>query len=148
MPQTTNAISFANCKIELSANGSAWTDVSGFANSVSVDGGERAVSEFFTMDGDTPILTSGKRSSLEVNIKAVYTEAGSDPYAMAIAAYEGNTNLYARWSPKGGLSTNFQFTTGKGIVVAPVYPQGAADSADAVQIEVQLKVPTITKSVV
>ena len=148
MAQTTNALSWANCKIELSANGSAWTDVSGFANSVSVDGGERAISEFFTSDGNTPILTAGKRSSLEVTVKAVYTEAGSDPYAMAIAAYEGNTALYVRWSPKGGLSTNFQFTTALGHVLKPVYPTGAADSADAIAIEVAIKTATITKSAV
>jgi len=148
MAQTTNALSWADCKIELSANGTAWTDVSGFANSVSVDGGERATGEFFTDDGDTPIVTSGKRGTLEVTVKAVYTEAGSDPYAMAIAAYEGNTPLYIRWSPKGGASTNFQFTTGLGHVLKPVYPQGAADSPDAIAIEVAIKTTSITKSVV
>jgi len=148
MAQTSNALSWASCKIELSANGSAWTDVSGFSNSVSVDGGERGVGEFFTADGDTPILTAGKRSSLEVTVKAVYTEAGSDPYAMATAAYEGNSALYVRWSPKGGVSTNFQFTTARGHVLKPVYPQGAADSPDAIAIEVTIKTASITKSAV
>ena len=148
MAQTSNALSWANCKIELGTNGIAWTDVSGFANSVSVDGGERGIGEFFTADGDTPILTSGKRSSLEVTVKAVYTEGGSDPYALAIAAYEANSPLYVRWSPKGGVSTNFQFTTALGHVLKPVYPQGAADSPDAIAIEVAVKTASIAKSVV
>lgn len=143
MTQTSNAISFANCVISLSANGSSWTDVSGFANSVSVDGGERATSEFFTVDGDTPIITSGKRSALEVTIKAVYTESGSDPFALALAAYEGNTPLYVKWVPKG---TGFIYTTSIGSVVGPVYPTGAADSSDAVTIEVKVKCASIAKT--
>lgn len=148
MAQTTNAISWKDCKIEMSANGTAWTDVSGFSNSVKVDGGERAIGEFFTVDGDTPILTAGKRSALTVTVAAVYTEAGSDPYALAVAAYEDCTPLYVRWSPKGGNATNFQFTTSSGFVTQPVYPAGAADSGDPISIEVAVQVASITKSVV
>jgi len=146
MAQTTNALSWANCKIELSTNGSSWTDVSGFANSVGVDGGERATSEFFTVDGDTPIVTAGKRGFLEITIKAVYTEAGSDAYAMGIAAYEGNSALYARWTPKGSGAGAFVFTTSAGRVTKPIYPQGAADSADAIQFELGISCGSITKT--
>jgi len=143
MPQTSNAISFANCTIFLSTNGTSWTDVSGYANSVTVDGGERAVSEFFTVDGDTPIITKGKRSLLEVTVKAVYTEAGSDPFAMALTAYEAGSPLYVKWIPKG---TGYTYITSAGVVTAPVYPQGAADSSDAITTEVKIKCATITKS--
>ena len=147
MSQTQNALSWANCRIELSPDTMTWTDVSGFSNSVKVDGGERAVSEFFTVDGDTPILTQGKRSALEVAIKAVYTEEGSDPFALALTAYEAGSPLYARWSPKGGTTGNFLYTTSKGVCTKPVYPQGAADSADALPAEVTIKVASIAKSV-
>lgn len=146
MAQTTNALSWANATISLSANGTSWTDISGFANSVSVDGGERATSEFFTVDGDTPIVTSGKRGFLEITIKAVYTEAGSDAYAMGMTAYENNTPLYARWVPKGSGTGAFVFTTSIGRVTKPIYPQGAADSADAIQFELGISCGSITKS--
>lgn len=146
MAQTTNALSWANATISLSANGTTWTDISGFANSVSVDGGERATSEFFTVDGDTPIVTSGKRGFLEITIKAVYTEAGSDAYAMGMTAYENNTPLYARWVPKGSGTGAFVFTTSIGRVTKPIYPQGAADSADAIQFELGISCGSITKS--
>lgn len=146
MAQTTNALSWANATISLSANGTTWTDISGFANSVSVDGGERATSEFFTVDGDTPIVTSGKRGFLEITIKAVYTEAGSDAYAMGMTAYENNTPLYAKWVPKGSGTGAFVFTTSIGRVTKPIYPQGAADSADAIQFELGISCGSITKS--
>lgn len=143
MTQTSNAFSWANCVISLSTNGSVWTDVSGFSNSVEVDGGERAVSEFFTVDGDTPILTAGKRSLLEITLKAVYTEAGSDPFALGLAAYEAGSALYIKWVPKSG---GYTYTSSAGIVASPVYPSGAADSADAIATELVLKVASITKS--
>lgn len=147
MAQTTNAISWANATISLSPDGTNWTDVSGFANSVTVDGGERATSEFFTVDGDTPIVTAGKRGFLDITIKAVYTEAGSDAYALGMAAYENNTPLYAKWIPKGSGTGAFVFTTSIGRVTKPIYPQGAADSADAIQFELGISCGSITKSV-
>jgi hypothetical protein len=146
MPQTTNALSWANCAISLSADGTNWTDVSGFANSVAVDGGERATAEFFTVEGDTPIVTAGKRGFLDITVKAVYTEAGSDAYAMGQAAYEGNSPLYLKWIPKGSGVGAFVFTTSIGRVTKPIYPQGAADSADAIQFELGLSCGAITKS--
>ena len=143
MAQTTGGFSWANCVVSLSANGSAWTDVSGFTNSVKVSGGERAVSEFFTVDGDTPILTRGKRSALEITLAAVYTELGTDPYAMATTAYEGGSLLYIKWVPKVG---GFTFTSGGGYCTKPLYPSGAADSSDALPVEVTIKVATVTKT--
>lgn len=146
MAQTTNALSWANAVIKLSTDGTTWTDVSGYANSVSVDGGERATSEFFTVDGDTPIVTAGKRGFLNITVKAVYTEEGSDAYAMGMAAYENNTPLYLQWIPKGTGAGAFVFTTSVGRVTKPIYPQGAADSADAIQFELGISCGKITKS--
>jgi hypothetical protein len=150
MAQTLNSLSWANCLIELSDDdGATWEDISGFANSISVDGGERAVGEFFTADGDTPIITSGKRGSLEIAIKAVYTEDAVDaPYIMAQEAYDNHTNLRIRWSPKGGGVGTFRFTAAEGPVLKPVLPQGAADSSDAIPIELTIKTLSIVKATV
>lgn len=148
MAQTTDAVSFRNCKIEMSTNGSTWTNISGFANSISVEGGERNIGEFFTFDGDTPILTAGKRGAFDLTAKVVYTEGASDPYEVFRAAYEAATDFYLRWSPKGGTSGQFMFTTGKGIITTPAYPGGEASSPDAIAFEFKIKVLTITKSVV
>lgn len=148
MAQTTGAVSFRNCKIEMSPNGSTWTDISGFANSISIEGGERMIGETFTLDGDTPIITPGKRGSFDLTSKIVYTEGVSDPYEVFRAAYEAGSDLYFRWSPKGGTTGQFQFTTDKCIVITPAYPSGEASSADAIAFEFKLKCLTITKAVV
>lgn len=150
MAQTLNSLSWANCKIELSDNaGVDWRDVSGFTNAVSVDGGERSTAEFFTADGGVPIITAGKRAALEITIKAVYTEdATYAPFIMAQNAYDNHTPLMVRWSPKGGAIGDFRFTSAAGPCTAPVLPQGAADSSDAIPVEVTIKVPSITKSTI
>ena len=148
MAQTTDGMSFKDCKIETSANGSSWTDISGFANSLDVSGGERKLEETFTYSGDVPILTAGKRGALEVKVKAVYTEGASDPTEVVRAAYEGGTSLYVRWSPKGGTTGQFQYATAAGKVTTPVYPKGDAESAAAVMIEFTLKTPSVTKAAV
>lgn len=148
MAQTTNAITLRAEYIAISTNGTAFTDISGFSNSVEVGGGDREIGTFFTADGDTPILGAGKRGELEVTLKAVYTEGASDPFMVALSAYEGATDLYARWAPKGNATGNLQYTTSKGIVVSPVYPQGEVQSGDPVAIEIMLKCASITKATI
>jgi len=148
MAQTTDAMSAKNTKIEISTNGSSWTDISGFANSIEVDGGERMSDEVHTFDGFTPIITLGKGSMYEITCKVVYTEGVSDPAEVIRAAYEGGTSFYIRWSPKGGTTGNFMFTTGAGYILSPTYPSGDAGSAEAIGIEFKVTVPNITKSVV
>ena len=146
MAQTTGALSWANCQIELSANGSTWTDVSGFSNSLSLDGGDRQMGEFFTCDGELPIITYGKRNMLTITIQAVYTEDGSDPYEMAHQAAENNTPLYVRWSPKAWAAIgDLRFVSGAGFVSSPIYPQGAADSPDAIVVDIAINVGSITR---
>lgn len=151
MTQTVNSMSWANCKIELSDDaGVNWRDVSGFSNSITVDGGERATSEFFTAEGDTPIVTAGKRASYEITLKAVYTEDASNaPFIMGLTAYSSvNNRLLIRWSPKGGAIGTYRYTSSEAMVNSPVFPTGAADSSDAIPVELKLKCLSITKATV
>lgn len=148
MAQTTGGISFVNCKVEFSVNGSAWTDVSGFASTVDVGGGVRATGEAYTFDGSFAIVRRGKAEPFEITCDAIYTEAANEAYALAKAAFENGTDLYIRWSPKGGTSTQKMFTSSVGIVTDPVYPTGDADSGDPVLISVKIKCTQITESTI
>lgn len=148
MTQTTDALSFRNGKLELSTNGSTWTNISGFSNAVTISGGERAIGALFTHDGDTPILTAGKRGQLEITVKAAYTEGGSDPTETVRAAYEAASALYVRWSPGGGGTGDFQYASAVGIVKNPTYPQGSVDNGDPITVDFVLVVASVTKSVV
>jgi hypothetical protein len=148
MAQTENAISFVDADVDISEDGAVWVPISGFTNSVAVEGGDRATSEFFTLDGDTPIVTKGKRGLINVTISALYTEVADEPYDVVSGVVEANGNLYVRWAPKGNTNGNNRFTTSKGIIVSPVFPTGAADSADAVPLEFTVRVGAITKAVI
>lgn len=148
MAQTSVAYSMKNCRLEISTNGTTWTDISGFSNEVSWDGGERDTEGTPTFDGDTKLLTTGKRDLVTVTAKVVYTEGASDPVNTAQSAFEADTDLYLRWSPRGGSSGQRMYTTSAGRVKKPTFPQGATDSASAILVEIQLVTPNVTVSTV
>ena len=140
-------ISFRNATVGISADGSNWTDISGFANKVEVSAGDRPAEEVFVFANDYPALTPGKRKALEVKITALYTEGVADLFETTRTAYENATNMYVRWAAKGTAGGNFLFTCDPGIVTIPVYPTGEAHPGTAVTVVLSTKVPRITKSV-
>lgn len=148
MAQTTGGMSMKDCSLEYSTNGSSWTDISGFSNSIEPDGGDRKLSETYTMDGDTAIITKGKREPIDLKVRIVYTEGGSDPFEVVRAIHEAGSDFYLRWSPKGGDSTEFMYTSPAGAIQSFPYPGGDTGSSDAIMTEFVLKVPYVTKSVV
>lgn len=150
MAQTTGAISWVDSFIEYSLNGSDWIDCSGFSNAIEVSGGDRATAGTFTSDGDTPILTAGKRDLLTVALTAVYTAGSSDVWQEAHDQYDtdGGDPFYLRWAPAGSDSGNQNFTTSAGEIVNPSFPQGAADSPDALMADIQLVCASITKGTI
>jgi len=147
MAQTTDALSAIDCLIEIGDDGATWTDISGFANSIEVEGGDRQSGEVHTFDGFTPILTLGKGSLYEITCKIVYTEGATDPTEVIRAAYEGGTEFYIQWTPKGGAAGDFVYTSGAGYILSHTYPSADAGSPDAIGIEFVVTVPNITKSV-
>lgn len=148
MAQTTNGITMRATKVEISTDGAAWTVISGHAASILVAGGERQIGEVFTADGDSPIVLPGKRSSYELTAKCVYTEVGGEPFAVVFAAYEAGTPIYIRWSPKGGNSTNYLYTSSAGIISSSPYPQGEFGSPDPVTFEFKIKCTSITRTTI
>jgi hypothetical protein len=148
MTQTTGGFTFRSVKIEYSLNGTAWTDMSGFANKIEVGGGEREIGEFFTADGDTPFLGAGKRGHIELGCMIAHTEGAGDPSEVIRAAQEAASQFWMRWSPKGGTSGQFMYTTGPGFIKEPIYPKGEVQSGDPIGIEFTLHAPSITKSVI
>lgn len=150
MAQTTGAMSWVDSYVEYSLDGAAWVDVSGFSNAIEVSGGDRATGETFTSDGDTPIITAGKRGALTVTLSAVYTEGDSDVWNTAHEQYDTDAGgaFYLRWSPAGSDSGNRQYATSAGEIINPMFPQGAADSPDALMAEISILCASITKSTI
>lgn len=147
MAQTTDAISMANAKVEVSTDGSTYTDISGFAAQVEVSGGDRQAGDSYTYDGDTAIITIGKREPIDITVNVVYTEGSSDPFEAVRAQYEAGSDLYVRWSPKGGSTGDKQYTA-NGPVTSFAYPAGEAGSGDAVLCQFTVHVASISVSAV
>jgi hypothetical protein len=152
MAQTTSGLSWVAAKVEMSTNGTTWTDMSGWETAVAVSGGERMTGETYTTDGDTPIITAGKRGPVDLTVRYVYTEVATDPFKVALDAYEtaGGGAFYVRYSPKGGAVGDYQYTvdTLNNVLVQPGYPMGEAGSADAILGEIVLKTAKLTRATV
>jgi len=148
MAQTTDGMSLRDCKVEISTNGTDWTDISGFGAAVERSGGDRQSGDAYTFDGDTAIIAAGKREPIELNVRTVYTEGGSDPWQAVRTQYENAGDLYVRWAPKGGSVGDFRFTSDAGVVKNCPEPTGEAGSGDVVLFQFTIRVPKVTKSVV
>ena len=142
------AFSAKNLKIEVSTNNTTWTNITGQANAISVDGGERMTEDLFYFGQDTGEIVTGPREPLEVTVKVVYLESATGAFETVRQAYEAGSSLYVRWSPQGGAAGNFQFATDAGVVTSFGYPTGEAGSADPLMCEFTLRTPKITKSVI
>lgn len=147
MAQATG-ISAKDTYVAISTDNSNWTDISGFASVVEPGGGDRKSGEYYTFDTDVAGLSRGKREPIDLKVSIVYTEGVSDAWATINSAYENNTALYVRWSPKGNTTGNNRYTSSAGIVTSCIYPKGEAESADTVLCEATVRVASVTKSAV
>lgn len=149
MAQTTGAMSGRALYVALSTTGTTFVDISGHGNGVTPGGGERATGEAFTGDTDTPIVTIGKRSMMELTVNVIYTEATTDGYTLIKTAYEAGSALYVRWAPKGNTTGNIMFTTAAAYVTNPPY-QGVEDvgSGEALMMEANFVTASVTQATV
>lgn len=150
MAQTTSAISGAANVVEYSVNGSSWTDISGFSQSVEVDAQARANGAAYTFDGDAAIVTFGKLEPFTITVNVVYTEDASSVYEALLSVFQaaGGGAFYLRWTPAGQTAGNNVFTTpSTKISEFPVGVNVDASSGDPLMFEFVVgPVPSITMS--
>ena len=112
MAQTTGSLPQGGCQVEVSTDGSTWTDVSGSVASVSMSGGDQMTGEQHTFDGQYPIVTgSGKMNATTAEFSIVYTETSSEAFDIVYGRFEdgGAGTIYVRYSPAGGQSTEARY---------------------------------------
>ncbi len=149
MAQTTGGSTMRDLDIGISINqGSTWTDISGHSNSIEPGDGERETGEFFTADGDVPIMGAGKRASSTLKVKIVYTEGASEPTKILRDAFKNTTLVRLRYSPKGMTTGNYLYTSTDGYVKTPILPGGEVQTGDPTPIEFTLAVADVNDSVV
>lgn len=156
MAQTTGAISQAGFKIEVSTDGTSWTDISGAASSVAVEGGDYGVGEQMTAEGaEAVVVSSGKRAPVMVTINSLYTETALEAFAIVRSRYEGaDPTIFVRWSPKGGSVGESRFTAAVGGVAAAVpivscnVPELDATSEDLALFEWSVRAPGLLRATI
>lgn len=148
MTQITGAMSAVAGYVGIrSATTGAFTDVSGSGNAVTINPQNRASGETYTFDGDTAIITYGKREPIDVVVRIVYTEGA--PYSTLKTAHEtaGGGNMQVQWIPKGiGAVGNYTYTTGLAKITSFGYPSGDAGSADPLMVEFTVRTESITQA--
>ena len=148
MTQTTGHTTLRNMQVEISSDNTNWTDISGEFNSLDVSGGEITTGEAYTADGDLPLVGIGKIALTEAKLKVIYVETSGSAWNTFFDAYVNGTDVYMRYSPKGGNSGNLRFTSGKGFVTSPVYPKGEVSDGVPTMCELTFKCPGFSKSTI
>lgn len=156
MTQTTTAMSGANSKVEVSTNGTVWTDISGANTTVSVSGGEIGAGSQHTALGTEAVVTSSKKKApVTVTVKCLYTETTSEPWNVVRGVYDSATPvLYVRWSPAGGGTGALRYNTAVGGAAAAVplltctLPDLDANSEDPAMFEFSVMTPGIKQETV
>ena len=80
MAQTVVGMSGVNALLQVSADGSTWTDISGSANQVSATEQTRMSGEAYTFEGDYAVVTAGKREPVELAVRVLYTEEAAESF--------------------------------------------------------------------
>jgi hypothetical protein len=149
MAQTTNSTSARNAVLEISSDGSTWTNISSVANSVSPGSGARMTGEANTFDGDGTIVVAGKQEAQESKIKLIYTEDGVGYEVLRGYFASTNSTCYLRVAPNGATTGNYRHTSAKGVITEfPYFADLDASSGDVMAIELTVKHPGWTKAVV
>jgi hypothetical protein len=141
------AYTMKNCKIELSTNNSTWTDISSETNSVAMSGFELESEATGVFGQAKKEQTIGGYAIGTVTVRSMYAESTTGAWGLAHAAHTNRTALYVRWSPRGGTTGQYRYTTDAGYVKSPVWPVGE-DGAAAVMPEIVLETPFVTQTTI
>jgi hypothetical protein len=157
MAQTTVSIPRSNFKVEVSLNGSSWTDISGHATGVNVSGGEQMTGEQMTAENQYPIVVAtNKVSASTIEVSILYTESSSEAFQIVWGRYEGSAKtIYLRWSPKGGATADERYVCANNAgtavlcpIVACLPPQVDAGSGDPAMAMFRVIAPRVLQEVV
>ena len=138
------AYTMKNCKVEFSADASTWVDISDESNSVTMSGFEIETEATPLFGEAKKVQTVGGYGMGTITVRAMYAETTSGAWGLANTAYVNRGILYVRWSPRGGSTGYYKFTSDAGVVKSPVWPVGE-DGAAAIMPEVVIETTGITQ---
>lgn len=148
--QITDSVSQSCGKVEISTNGSSWTDISGETQTVEQPEATRMVGEAFTLAGNGPIIKSGKIEAFDVVVRIMYSEADAEAYEQIRAIFEQtgcDNNMYMRYSPRGG-SADHERLQCNGPLTSFLYPNLDASAAGPIVGGFTLRVSGFTTTII
>jgi hypothetical protein len=161
MPRTGNALSFVAADVDIrQAAGDAWLNLSCYATSIAVTGGDRSTGEVNVFCDERPIVKAGKKASQDVTVRFAYTEEMDDD-ELAETGWAGELSPFetirlwddavggaieVRYFPAGRAPGNYVFHTEDAIITSFLDPQGEAGSGDPVLGEFTVKTEELHKS--
>ncbi len=151
---TTGAFAAVDADIELSTDGTTWTNIGGEATSVEGAEQKRMTGTAYVFAADVGIVSQGKREPMEVTANALYTEGAGEAFEVVRPFFQAGTKIYFRYSPKGiGASgravypaSNDGSTAGAVPISSFTYPDITADSADPVVFTFKVMVPAFVRT--
>lgn len=149
-----NAFYPGRFRIEISTDLSTWTAISGTVTMVEAPEYERDSQQVFVAGStDIPIVTVGKRNSVEIAVRGLYTDQATDADRVVFNRFLTTTpTLAVRWKPRGeesGVSVYATSVDGVTIGLAPIIsyalPELDPNSADAAAFEFTVRTPAIIR---
>lgn len=112
MPQTTTPLNTIDAVIEVSTNGTSWTNISGSTNKVEPPEQTADIGSVATLEGQYKIVRAGKFNPAEISVTILYTEnAATEAFALLYTqAQLAGKPIYLRWTPGGSNGEDRFFT--------------------------------------
>jgi len=151
MAQTTAQVAQACSKLEVSFNGTDYTDISGVSQSITGLSQTRATGEAYTFDGDTALITAGKRQPMSAKVAVVYTETDAEGYEIVREQFETagcNVPIWIRYTPRGTGAGHEQLTLGKCQLESFDYPSSDASQGGPIIAGFTAKAPSVATTLV
>ena len=113
MAQTTVAMNFRKAKVQFGTSTSSLTDISSELCAVAPGGGESVVAASHTTDGDFPAIAAGKIAPRTMQVRFLYTEAGtSEAFDVAKDTWQtAGRACFLRYTPSGGTGSEYMHKT-------------------------------------
>ena len=136
MPQTTTAINTVDAVVEVSTNGTTWTNISGSTNKVEVSAQTADSGMAASLEGQYKIVRGGKYNPVDITVTIFFTETAGEAYEILHNQKNvAGRPLYFRYTP-GGYDGNYRWYTGDsngykspGRITEFPYPSAASEEA-------------------
>lgn len=136
MAQTTYGVPMACGYVGISVDCATYTDISGYAQTVTPAEQTRITGEAYTFSGDASIFFAGKRTPVSVVVNIVYTEDDAGAFDIIEAIHDAvdcPAVICLRWMPRGDVAGYQQYTL-EGSLTGFQYPPMDASAGGPIMV--------------